>query len=126
MILQDFRLLTDENIDHELVEYLRELKFEVFDIKEKELFGMPDHEILALSVSQQSVVVSQDSDFGTLVFRDGHPFFGILLLRPGHASPSFHIQTISAILSSGLDISTPFVLTAENNGKTARIRLRNL
>lgn len=59
MILQNFRLLTDENIDHEVVEYLRVLGFDVFDIKDNGLFGMSDDEFLALSVSQQSVVVSQ-------------------------------------------------------------------
>lgn len=126
MSVQDLQFITDENIDRELVAFLRNVGFDVFDIKENQLFRLPDHEILALSVVQQKVVISQDSDFGTLIFRDGHPFHGVIYLRPGHESASFHIETFSAILDAGLEYSNPFILTAENNGETVRIRLRNL
>ncbi|MBC7777604.1 MAG: DUF5615 family PIN-like protein [Phycisphaerae bacterium] len=126
MTFIDLQFLTDENIDRELVVFLRSLGLDVFDIKEEELFRLPDEEILFLSVKHRRVVISQDSDFGTLIFRDGHPLHGVIYLRPGHESPSFHLQTLSAILDAGLEISIPFIMTAENNGESVRIRLRNL
>ncbi len=46
MKFQDLQFLTDENIDWEVVAFLRKLGFEVFDIKENELFRMSDREIL--------------------------------------------------------------------------------
>jgi len=126
MSVYDLQFLTDENIDREMVVFLRDLGFDVFDIKENELFRLPDQEILLLSVEQNRVVISQDSDFGTLIFRDQSPCYGVIYMRPGHESPYFHIETMGAILDANLNISPPFIMTAENTGKSVRIRLRNL
>lgn len=126
MNIRQFRFLTDENIDAELVAFLRAEGFNVFDLKEERLFRLSDRAILELALAEQRVVVSEDSDFGTLIFRDNVPFYGVVYLRPGHESPEFHIETFSAILTSELDFSIPFILVAENTGEFVRIRLRNL
>ena len=70
MSIQEFRFLTDENIDAELVMILRSAGFDVFDIKEERLFRLSDAAIIEQSYLQQRVIISQDSDFGTLIFRD--------------------------------------------------------
>ncbi len=124
MKLAEFQLLTDENIDWELLAFLRERGFDVFDIKEEELFRIKDAAILDLSLQTNRVVISQDSDFGTLIFRDNQPFFGVIYLRPGHESPEVHVQTMRAVLESNLEFSTPFVLVAENLGDNVKLRLR--
>lgn len=126
MNIRELRFLTDENIDEELVAYLRAEGLDVFDIKEAKLFRLSDRRILELSVQQERIVISQDSDFGTLIFRDNTPFQGIIYLRPGHASPELHIATCEAILNADLDLAIPFVLVAENTGETIRIRLRSV
>jgi hypothetical protein len=38
--IKDLKYLTDENIDVELLEFLREQGFDVFDIKEARLFRL--------------------------------------------------------------------------------------
>ena len=126
MIFEDLRFLTDENIDSALVSLLRELGFDVLDIKEEGFFRLPDIRILEMALTQQRVVITQDSDFGTLVFRDKNPFWGIIYLRPGHDLPAIHQQSMLALLKANLDFTIPFVLIAENNGEMIRIRLRNI
>ena len=42
MNLHEFKLLTDENIDNEVLIFLRDKGFDVFDIKEERLFSIPD------------------------------------------------------------------------------------
>jgi len=124
MNIEQLRFLTDENIDSEVVMLLRERGFDVLDIKEEKLFRLSDKAILEMALEQKRVVISQDSDFGTLVFRDSNPFYGILYLRPGHESPQFHTSTLLAILDADLSFSIPFILVAENTGEIVKMRLR--
>jgi len=126
MTLQDFRLLTDENIDAEVVDFLRREGFDVLDIKENRWFSLPDKSILEVATKENRATVSQDSDFGTLVFKDELPFIGIIYLRPGHYSAHVHIQTLKAILSAPLEINYPFILVGEHHQTQVKIRLRVL
>ena len=125
MNLLNLRFLTDENIDIEVLHFLREQGFDVFDIKEEALFQMADDAIIALSYQQNRVVISQDSDFGTLIFRDAALFYGVIYLRPGHVSPIVHIQTLKHILDANFAIETPFIIVGENNGNMIKIRVRS-
>ena len=68
------RFITDENIDVEVKDFLREKGFDVFDIKEARLFSVLDEAILESSYQEKRIVLTQDSDFGTLIFRDKKPF----------------------------------------------------
>ena len=72
------------------------------------------------------MVISQDSDFGTLIFRDNLPVCGVIYLRPGHESPEIHIATMEAILAAELDMVYPFMLVGENHGGYVKIRMRYL
>lgn len=99
--------LTDENIDQEVVKFLRDQGFDVLDIKEQGLFSLADRNILEMAEAQNRIVISQDSDFGTLIFRDKLDVRGVIYLRPGHESPEIHLQTIGTVLSTNLDLSPP-------------------
>ncbi|MBK6931854.1 MAG: DUF5615 family PIN-like protein [Saprospirales bacterium] len=109
-----------------MVEFLRAEGINVFDIKKENLFRLSDRSILEMALSQQRVVISQDSDFGALIFRDQVPFYGVVYLRPGHESPEVHIESMAVILDADLEIRPPFVLVAENTGDLVRLRLRNI
>ncbi|MDX2069718.1 MAG: DUF5615 family PIN-like protein [Haliscomenobacter sp.] len=47
--VKGLKYLTDENIDVELLEFLREQGFDVFDIKEARLFRLSDRKILEMA-----------------------------------------------------------------------------
>ncbi len=126
MRFKNLQFLTDENIDAELVSFLRGEGMDVLDIKEERLFRLPDIKILEMGLAQERVIISQDSDFGTLIFRDKNPFWGIIYLRPGHVLPAVHVQSMMAVLEADFDFSIPFVLIAENTGVAVRIRLRTI
>lgn len=89
------------------------------------MFGLSDLEILNRSFTMGQVILTQDSDFGTLIFREKVEFIGIIYLRPGHFSHEFHISTFKTILLADLDLAPPFILVAENTGVTVKIRLRS-
>lgn len=112
MNLKDFNLLTDESIHPEMVQFLRRVGLDVFVIKEQNLQGVYDKEILETSYQKNRVIVTQDSDFGTLIFTENIDFVGVIYLRPGHYQPSFHIKTIQNLLDENIELSQPFFIVA--------------
>jgi len=82
--LRDFPLLTDENLDPDMVAQLRQLGFDVLDVVESGLRGATDVDLLRLATSQGRVVVTHDADFGTLALLQKEPLVALVFLRPGH------------------------------------------
>ena len=119
-----FKFLTDENIDNEVFLLLKSFGFDVFDIKAESLFGMSDQAILEKAFIENRIIVTQDSDFGTMIYRDQIDFYGLIYLRPGHNS-LLHVQTLKTLfLSFPHEVITPFVLVAENANDTVKFRYR--
>jgi predicted nuclease of predicted toxin-antitoxin system len=75
------RLLADENLSRATVEKLRTAGFDVAFIME-DARGAPDVEVLRIAKEQDRVLVTQDRDFGELIYRDLAPVPpGVLFLR---------------------------------------------
>lgn len=126
MKLADFALLTDENLEVEVVAFLRQSGFDVLDVCENGLHGSTDVYLLRRATRENRVVVTHDSDFGTLAILQGEPIIGILFLRPGHIDPQFSIETLKSLLASNPDISPPFVVVAKRSGNIVTVRVRHI
>ena len=124
MKLINYAFLTDENINPIIVESLRQRGCDVFDVNEQRLSGNTDAFLLNLATNQNRVVLTHDSDFGTLVIADGKPFIGIVYLKPGHILPQFTLQSLDAIFKEVDLIENPFIIVAKHNGMTTRVRVR--
>lgn len=77
-----------------------------------------------MGTKEERVIITHDSDFGTLVFREKVEFTGIIYLRPGHFLTSFTQRTIDVILKADLKLKIPFILVAENKGNSVKMRVR--
>lgn len=126
MTLVDFSLLSDENIDPAVVQYLRAQAFDVRDVCEEGLQGAADVDLIRRAVHESRVIVTHDSDFGTLAIQAGEPIVGILYLRPGHIDASFTIKTIKVVLDQQIDLTPPFLLVARRTGPNVTVRYRPL
>lgn len=73
-------LLADENIAAPMVAALRESGWDVLYLTERSP-GITDDEVLALVRSEHRILVTEDKDFGELVFRLKERVPGIVLLR---------------------------------------------
>lgn len=121
----DFPLLADENINPEVIEFLRKAGLDVEAVSEQGKFGLSDTEVLQQATEAGRVVLTHDSDFGGMaVF--GAKFVGIIYLRPGHIRADFTIKTLEAIRSKVPEVTSPFILVAERTGDTVKIRVRQL
>jgi predicted nuclease of predicted toxin-antitoxin system len=124
MKLREFGLLTDENLEVDVVDWLRQTGFDVYDVCEQGLQGTADRQVLQMAVAANRVVVTHDADFGTLAVLQGEPVVGILYLRPGHIDPQFTIGTIQTVMSIDPDLSPPFILVARQSATGLTVRIR--
>ncbi len=107
------RFLADENIENEIVESLRIAGHDVLDLKEISP-GIGDLEVLALATETRTVIITNDKDFGELVFRDQKLAGGIILLRLGIMSSEEKAERLresirihSAEMISAFTVITP-------------------
>ncbi len=73
-------ILADERVDREIVERLRTEGHDVAYVAEMEA-GIADEVVLEQANAVGAVLLTQDKDFGDLVFRQGLLAKGIVLLR---------------------------------------------
>jgi len=124
--LFEFPFLTDENVHPEVVVFLREQGITVQTVSEIGLIGQPDTAVLQFAHQNQLVVLTHDSDFGTLAIARKQPIIGILFLRPGHILPEFTTATIESLITSEFEVEVPFIVTAVRKGIKVRTRVRYL
>ena len=126
MKLVECRVLADENLHSQVVAHLRASGMDVLSVREEGWSGKPDTELLQKAVADGRVIVTHDSDFGTLAIRRGQPVFGILYLRPGHLRPPETVALIDCVLSQTIDVHPPFIVVAQRSGDDVTIRVRDL
>ena len=76
------KILADENIEGEIVAALRQAGHAVSDIKEISP-GVEDSNVLLIATDLDSILLTNDKDFGELVYRDNLVSNGVILLRFG-------------------------------------------
>jgi predicted nuclease of predicted toxin-antitoxin system len=74
------RFLVDESCDAIIVRALRERGYDVVFVAET-MRGASDADVLQTATDEARILITQDRDFCTLVFRDNRPSYGIILVR---------------------------------------------
>lgn len=126
MLIKDYSFITDENIPPQVVSFIRNTGIDVFDIKEQGLSSTSDASIIQLAIETNRIILTQDSDFGTLFFKEAMKLTGIVYIRPGHAASSELIKIISSLFNQEIDITIPFIIVAELLSDKIKIRIREL
>ncbi len=117
------RLLVDENFSGRVAHGLREAGWEVELVRSIEV-GMPDRRVLATSVDSGALLLTEDSDFSELVFRDHHASVGVLYVRLDGVSIDRRIAIVTDILTEYRDRLLGCFTVIDHGGY--RIRQRRL
>jgi len=91
------KILADENIEGEIVSALRDAGHSVSDIKETSP-GIEDADVLTLATDSESILLTNDKDFGDLVYRDGRVSKGVILLRFGKLEIAERIDLLLRVI----------------------------
>jgi predicted nuclease of predicted toxin-antitoxin system len=125
MIPRFAKILADENIQADVVAFLRAEGFDVAVAKEILPEGTSDAEILRRAFDERRIVLTHDRDFSTLAIAGQHQTFVILYIRPGHIQASFTTETLRSLLTlEEISLETPCIIVAERSGGVVKIRVR--
>ena len=95
------KLLIDENIHRKIITALKEENFPLVSVQES-FSGMDDTDILNLSLNPNQIVITQDSDFGELIYKNNFRAFSVIYLR----FIPIELTTITSILINFLKQNT--------------------
>ncbi len=113
------RFLVDECTGPAVARWLRSQSHDVFSVFE-ESPGMDDDSVLSKAFAEGRILITNDKDFGEMVFREQSPHHGIILLRLSDESPSTKITVIKSILESFADrLADQFVVASERQVRFA-------
>lgn len=102
------KFVADESVDQPIVVRLRVDGHEVVAVAELEP-SKSDEEVLAISTAQDAVLITNDTDFGELVFRQGLNSAGVVLLRFAGLPSDSKADTVSrAVIEHGQEFSASF------------------
>jgi predicted nuclease of predicted toxin-antitoxin system len=90
------RLLADENVPRTIVAWLRGQGHDVLYAAESRSQA-PDADLLTEAEAQGYVVLTEDKDFGELVYRDLRNSHGIILLRMDDLPASRRLARLQAV-----------------------------
>jgi predicted nuclease of predicted toxin-antitoxin system len=96
------QFIVDESTGSAVVALLRGGGHDVLAVSE----AMPqaqDQDTLARAVREKRVLVTNDKDFGELIYRSGQAHYGVLLLRLHDESPPNRVRVVRALLEKYSD-----------------------
>jgi predicted nuclease of predicted toxin-antitoxin system len=74
------KFVADESLAGPIVDRLRGDGWSVLSVRDGHL-GADDPTVLSLAVREQAILLTEDKDFGELVFREKHGHCGVILIR---------------------------------------------
>lgn len=115
------KFLADENVDYPIITRLRNDGHEIYAIVEMSV-GISDDLVLAQANQQDVVLLTNDKDFGDMVYRDRQFTCGIVLLRLAGLSNEQKAEIVASVLAQYAEkLARAFTVITPRN---VRIRSR--
>jgi len=114
------RFLVDESTGPDVARWLRTLGHDVLSVYD-ESPGLPDDDVLRWAEREKRVLITNDKDFGELVFRDQKSHSGVVLLRIEDERPANKKAVLEELLRGhGKEIPGSFVVVSEDTVRITR------
>ena len=115
------RFLADESCDFAVVRALRHAGFDVDAVLEKAP-GAPDERVIELARSERRILLTEDRDFGRLVFAAAHSTSGVIFIRfPAERRPELPARVLNLVANESARLATSFTVVGPE-----RIRITTL
>lgn len=113
------RFLVDECTGSKVAEWLRNAGYETFSVFD-EGRGMSDDEILAKAFSENWLLITNDKDFGEMVFRERRNHHGVVFMRLEDERATNKIEVLRILLEGYADkLPEQFVVVTETKVRFA-------
>lgn len=108
------KFLADVNIESLIVKHLRKLNYDVKWMLEEDPF-VKDEDILEISFKEKRVLLSNDKDFGELVFKENRNVFSVILLRFPQDDVELKVEVIDNLINKyKTKIENKFTVISKN------------
>ncbi len=91
-------IIADENIDHQIILNLRKLSIEIYSIYETER-GKTDIKIVSFSRNPPRIILTEDKDFGEMVFQNGIRNISVVFIRYSFSETNKMIEILVNLFS---------------------------
>jgi predicted nuclease of predicted toxin-antitoxin system len=104
------RLVADENCDFSVVIDLRSAGYDVVSVSER-MRGADDETVIEFARSERRLLVTEDKDFGQLVFAAAKQSSGVILIRyPASARTELTAAVLKLLSENGESLYSRFVV----------------
>jgi len=91
------KFLVDESCEYPLVSFLRNLGFDILSVAE-EFPSLEDKEVLKVAIKEKRIIITNDKDFGELIFYQKKKPQGVILFRLKEENARSKIKRLETIL----------------------------
>lgn len=108
------KFLADENVPIKAVETLRQKGIDIVPVVEISS-GLSDKEVIEVANRQDRVILTFDTDFGKMAFRERLKVKGIVLLRFIPSTPQHIVERILYLLGAGIPLENCLLVVREDS-----------
>ena len=109
------RFHANENIEVEVVEFLRGLGHDVTYAAEIEPRAS-DEQVLDRATAERRILITSDRDFGELCFLRGRPGHGVILLRGSDLTAQGRIRMLRQVLECNRELDAGVFIVVSDKG----------
>lgn len=117
--MEFLKLLADESLEYRIVTFLRDKGHDIISIQELSP-SISDKQVLHLACKEKRIILTNDKDFGDLVFLRKEKHSGIILFRFKDEQLSNKIVALEQLFTNHLGKITGNFIVLESN----KIRIR--
>lgn len=116
------KFLADVNIEKKIIDFLRDNKFDVKWMLEDNKY-LNDFEIIKIANDENRILLTNDKDFGEIVFRQKFISSGILLLRIYGQKVEKKVELLKKLLViNGKELYNNFIVIKEKNIRIIKLQ----
>ena len=116
------RFLLDEGLPWRLARHLQDRGHDVTAIGHEYPYALADRDILAIATAERRIILTNDKDFGDLVFRDRLAHEGVILFRLGYVPLEKRIELLERVLTDHTDNLHALIVVSQRGIRVRRSR----
>jgi predicted nuclease of predicted toxin-antitoxin system len=117
------RFLLDESAELRIAAFLKQAGHDVTSIAEDHPRSLPDEQVLAIANAEQRLLITNDRDFGELIFRQQLPHAGVIYFRlPLDTTATEKINWLTRVLRDYADRLDHFIVIGPGGVRIRRTR----
>ena len=106
--------LLDENVDVGLIAYLQQQGHDATAVAQDHPAALSDTEVLGIALVERRVLITNDKDFGDLIFQHRLPHAGVMLFRLQNERLEHQIDRMAVALENFASRERDFIVVTDS------------